>query len=141
MYGAPPWATSGLPPMPMSPQMTGSQPTDPYQAQQAAMYQYMQAAPWQFGPGGFPGWAPMSAGPPPPWMYSMHPNAYPGSPTSPPAPAGPTPLWMYSMYPNAYHGSPTSPPAPPATASPPSESSKGSLIPSASSGPGSSAAP
>lgn len=109
MHGMPPWAMTGLPPMPTSPQMTGSQTIDPSQAQQVAMYQqYMQALPWQFGPGGVQGW-------PPPLMYSMYPNAYPGFPTSPPAP--------------------------PATVSPTSNSSKSPPSPSTSPGPGPSASP
>jgi hypothetical protein len=114
MYGMPPWAMAGLPPMPMSPQMTGSQLTDPSYALQAAMYQqYMQAAPWQFGPGGVPGWPPMPAWPP----------------------------WMYSVYPNAHPGVPTSPTVPPANVSPTSQSPQSSLSPGALPGPGPSAVP
>jgi hypothetical protein len=110
-----PWAMAGLPPMPTSPQMTGSQTIDPSQAQQAAMYQqYLQASPWQFGPAGVQGW------PPPPWIYSMYPNAYPGFPTSPPAPPAT---------------------APPATLSPTSTGSKSPPSPSTSPGPGPSASP
>jgi hypothetical protein len=86
MYGMPPWAMAGPPTMPMSPNMTGS---DSSQAQQAAMYQHMQASPWQFGPNGVPGWPAMAAWPPS--MYSMYPNAYPGFPGSPPAPIAPAP--------------------------------------------------
>jgi hypothetical protein len=82
MYGMPPWAMAGPPAIPMSPNMTSS---DPSQAQQAAMYQQnMQAAPWQFG---VPGWPAMATWPPP--MHSMYPNAYPGFPGSPPAPITP----------------------------------------------------
>ena len=81
MPGMSPWGMGGPPPIP---QLLGSSPTDLSQAQQQAlMYQqYMQAvAPWQFGPGGTPGWPAMPMWPPPPWMQSMYPN--PGFPTGP----------------------------------------------------------